>query len=1004
MADHQDLPFKSEYAKSGRSSCKACSMSISKDSLRLAIMVQSPMFDGKIPNWFHFACFWKRARVEDANHIQGFDALRWEDQEKIKEKVAGGGGGGGGGGDAGGDSTSGNYVTEYAKSGRSGCRGCGDKIAQDAVRIAVKDFESERAKLYGPQNLWYHVDCFVEEREDLEFTKDKNPEKINGFNRLKKEDQQELLTKLGKGEKSKKRKGDTKENGGGKKVKKEESEEEKNLREQSQLIWKYRDLLTKSVSNNAIKIMLQLNNQALPTGESCLLDACADAMVFGALEKCPECKKGQLQYSALGYKCTGNMTEWTKCMFITKTPKRKSFKVPKEFHDVPFLKNFKFEKRERAFSSAAVASSLDGSLDTVDSGAGPSSSSSSSTQSLEGMKFIVTGKTEKPKEEICREITKLGGFVVNKMASDVAACISTKKEVGKKSKTIKDAEKADIHVVDEGFLDSVQKGGALLMIQSHSIAPWGADPTLRVSLPSSSKSGEKKKMSKSYGAYKDAADKMYTKSVPKTMKMTVKGGAAVDPDSGLESSAHILEDKGNIYNAVLGLVDVVRGTNSFYKIQVLERDGGGRWWLFRSWGRVGTTIGSNKMEKFDSRYDVMKAMETLYLEKTGNHWANRKNFIKQANKFYPLEIDYGQDDEEAVTTLKAGGTSKLPKAVQDLICMIFDVESMKKAMLEFEIDLKKMPLGKLSKRQIESAYTVLTELTELIGKGGTQTQFLDATNRFYTLVPHDFGMKKPPLINTIEIIKAKTDMINNLLDIEVAYSMLKGGDTGEDPIDAHYRKLNTEIEHLDIASEECERLLEYVKNTHAATHNQYDLEVLDVFQIIRDGERVRYSPFRDLPNRQLLWHGSRTTNYAGILSQGLRIAPPEAPVTGYMFGKGVYFADMVSKSANYCRTSKTDPVGIMLLCEVALGNMYERFGADYIDKLPKGKHSTKGVGMTCPDPTGSYALPDGSTIPMGKGVPSSQGRSSLLYNEYIVYDVAQINMKYLLKVNFKYKW
>jgi len=43
----------------------------------------------------------------------------------------------------------------------------------------------------------------------------------------------------------------------------------------------------------------------------------------------------------------------------------------------------------------------------------------------------------------------------------------------------------------------------------------------------------------------------------------------------------------------------------------------------------------------------------------------------------------------------------------------------------------------------------------------------------------------------------------------------------------------------------------------------------------------------------LLWHGSRITNFAGILSQGLRIAPPEAPVTGYMFGKGIYFADMV---------------------------------------------------------------------------------------------------------------
>ena len=78
-----------------------------------------------------------------------------------------------------------------------------------------------------------------------------------------------------------------------------------------------------------------------------------------------------------------------------------------------------------------------------------------------------------------------------------------------------------------------------------------------------------------------------------------------------------------------------------------------------------------------------------------------------------------------------------------------------------------------------------------------------------------------------------------------------------------------------------------------------------------------------------------------FLSQGLRIAPPEAPVTGYMFGKGVYFADMVSKSANYCCTTRTNNTGLLLLCDVALGDMYERTQADYIEKLPKGKHSTK---------------------------------------------------------------
>ena len=40
MGDHSDLPFKAEYAKSGRASCKSCRDSIAKDSLRLAIMVQ----------------------------------------------------------------------------------------------------------------------------------------------------------------------------------------------------------------------------------------------------------------------------------------------------------------------------------------------------------------------------------------------------------------------------------------------------------------------------------------------------------------------------------------------------------------------------------------------------------------------------------------------------------------------------------------------------------------------------------------------------------------------------------------------------------------------------------------------------------------------------------------------------------------------------------------------------------------------------------------------------
>ena len=53
---------------------------------------------------------------------------------------------------------------------------------------------------------------------------------------------------------------------------------------------------------------------------------------------------------------------------------------------------------------------------------------------------------------------------------------------------------------------------------------------------------------------------------------------------------------------------------------------------------------------------------------------------------------------------------------------------------------------------------------------GTASQVLDASNRFYTLIPHDFGMKKPPMLDTKEIIQSKTEMLDNLLEIEVGLS------------------------------------------------------------------------------------------------------------------------------------------------------------------------------------------------------------------------------------------
>ena len=58
-----------------------------------------------------------------------------------------------------------------------------------------------------------------------------------------------------------------------------------------------------------------------------------------------------------------------------------------------------------------------------------------------------------------------------------------------------------------------------------------------------------------------------------------------------------------------------------------------------------------------------------------------------------------------------------------------------------------------------------------------------------------------------------------------------------------------------------------MKNTHASTHNLYKLRIEQIFKISRHGEGERFRQFSSLDNRTLLWHGSRTTNFAGILSQ-----------------------------------------------------------------------------------------------------------------------------------------
>ena len=83
--------------------------------------------------------------------------------------------------------------------------------------------------------------------------------------------------------------------------------------------------------------------------------------------------------------------------------------------------------------------------------------------------------------------------------------------------------------------------------------------------------------------------------------------------------------------------------------------------------------------------------------------------------------------------------------------------------------------------------------------------------------------------------------------------------------------------------------------------------------------------------------------------------------------------------------------------------MNKLYYADYYaSNLPPNKLSTKGCGRTSPDSSTHVTLDNGCIVPSGKGIKDNNMQTSLLYNEYIVYDTSQIKMRYLVKLKFNY--
>lgn len=135
----------------------------------------------------------------------------------------------------------------------------------------------------------------------------------------------------------------------------------------------------------------------------------------------------------------------------------------------------------------------------------------------------------------------------------------------------------------------------------------------------------------------------------------------------------------------------------------------------------------------------------------------------------------------------------------------------KDALRTYDIDVKKMPLGKLSKGQIAKGFEILEEL-ESVMENKKKGSYADISSKFYTCIPHDFGRQRPRPIDTREALQQKYDMLAVLADIEMAQSIQKNKDEDVEkkktetakphPYDVNYGLLKCGLELVDKNSDE----------------------------------------------------------------------------------------------------------------------------------------------------------------------------------------------------------
>ncbi|KAG2374682.1 hypothetical protein C9374_010426 [Naegleria lovaniensis] len=498
-------------------------------------------------------------------------------------------------------------------------------------------------------------------------------------------------------------------------------------------------------------------------------------------------------------------------------------------------------------------------------------------------------------------------------------------------------------------------------------------------------------------------------------------------DEDSQSTAATLNGEARYFHAVLNKTDVKYGTNgynNFYILQIGHNVGQNLYVLFNRYGRVGET-GMFQTTPFQDKDEAIAEFKKIFKSKTGNEWG--KEFEEKTKKYKIVDVSKRKvKDPLQPIDLSKAASSTLPEPIYELMKVVCDITILRKDLTRLGISDEYFSLGQLSKERLKKGYEVLTTILQTIkDRDANPTmppsellvilgKLADLSNEFYSLIPHHGCVNCP-----IESLESESDVVSkmksleDLIELRTAARILLASQLNiktMNPLDYTYHALGAQLAPLAKTDEEFSVINRYMDQTGGSS-----VKIMNIFRVNRQGESDRFDQFLSNQkskgkniHRMLLWHGSPVTNFLSILSKGLLIAPKEAPVSGYMFGKGIYCADMFGKSLGYCRSDVSEGQALLLLCEVLIGNPYRTYESEYMEEAKSGFDSTMGVGARGPNSEQPFVQYDGVHIPLGPVVdtpkPVEKTNANrywnfpLHYNEYIVYNVDQVRIRYMVQV------